>query len=102
MRLLNDEVPHGIYIEVESFKERTNKQGNNIIDIDATIYCLRESHKGIIIGKGGGMLKRIASSARIDLEKFFDTKINLKVWVKVKENWQENDNLVKKIFGKED
>ena len=102
LRLLNDEVPHGIYIEVESFKERTNKQGNNIIDIDATIYCLRESHKGIIIGKGGGMLKRIASSARIDLEKFFDTKINLKVWVKVKENWQENDNLVKKIFGKED
>ena len=102
LRLLNDEVPHGIYIEVESFKERTNKQGNNIIDIDATIYCLRESHKGIIIGEGGGMLKRIASSARIDLEKFFDTKINLKVWVKVKENWQENDNLVKKIFGKED
>ncbi len=102
LKLLNDEVPHGIYIEVESFKERTNKQGNNIIDIDAKIYCLRESHKGIIIGKGGSMLKKIASGARVELEKLFGTKINLKVWVKVKENWLENDSLVKKIFGSED
>ena len=99
LRLLNDEVPHGIYVEVESFKERKTTKGQNIIDIEATIYCLRESHKGIIIGKGGNMLKRIASFARSDLEKQFDTKVNLKVWVKVKPDWQENDSIVKKFKG---
>lgn len=97
LRLLNDEVPHGIYVETEKMKERTTKTGEPIYDVEATIYCLKKSHKGIIIGKDGNMLKRIASYARIDLEKMLDIKINLKVWVKVKEDWLNNDTLVKKF-----
>ena len=97
LRLLDDEVPHGIYIETEKMKERITKSGEPIYDVEATIYCLRNSHKGIIIGKNGNMLKRIASYARMDLEKMLDTKVNLKVWVKVKEDWLNDDNLVKKF-----
>ena len=97
LRLLNDEVPHGIYVETEKMKERTTKTGEPIYDVEATIYCLKKSHKGIIIGKDGNMLKRIASYARTDLEKMHDIKINLKVWVKVKEDWLNNDTLVKKF-----
>ena len=97
LKLLDDEVPHGIYVEVERFKDRVTTKGQDIYDIDATIYCLRESHKGIIIGKGGNLLKRIASYARQDLEKMLDTKVNLKVWVKVKEDWLEKDNIVNKF-----
>ena len=97
LRLLNDEVPHGIYVETEKMKERESKSGEPIYDVDATIYCLRNSHKGIIIGKDGNMLKKIASYARMDLEKMLDVKINLKVWVKVKEDWLNNDSLVKKF-----
>lgn len=97
LKLLNDEVPHGIYIDIESFKERKTTKGEDIVDIDATIYCLRESHKGIIIGKGGNLLKRISTYARQDLEKMFNIKINLKVWVKVKEDWQDKDNIVSKF-----
>ena len=97
LRLLNDEVPHGIYVETEIMKERTTKTGEPIYDVEATIYCLKRSHKGIIIGKDGNMLKRIASYARTDLEKMLDIKINLKVWVKVKEDWLNNDTLVKKF-----
>ena len=78
LRLLNDEVPHGIYVETEKMKERTTKTGEPIYDVEATIYCLKRSHKGIIIGKDGNMLKRIASYARTDLEKMLDIKINLK------------------------
>lgn len=97
LRLLDDEVPHGIFVETEKMKERKTKLGEPIYDIEATIYCLRNSHKGIIIGKNGNMLKKIASYARTDLEKMLDIKINLKVWVKVKEDWLNNDNLVKKF-----
>lgn len=97
LRLLNDEVPHGIYVEAEKMKERTTKTEEPIYDVEATIYCLKKSHKGIIIGKDGNMLKRIASYARTDLEKMLDIKINLKVWVKVKEDWLNNDTLVKKF-----
>lgn len=97
LRLLNDEVPHGIYVETEKMKERTTKTGEPIYDVEATIYCLKKSHKGIIIGKDGNMLKKIASYARTDLEKMLDIKINLKVWVKVKEDWLNNDTLVKKF-----
>lgn len=97
LKFLNDEVPHGIYIEVEEFKDRLTSKGEQIYDISATIYCLRESHKGIIIGKGGNLLKKIATYARQDLEKQFGSKINLKVWVKVKEDWQEKDNIVNKF-----
>lgn len=97
LKFLNDEVPHGIYIEVDEFKDRLTTKGEQIYDISATIYCLRESHKGIIIGKKGNLLKKIATYARQDLEKQFDSKINLKVWVKVKEDWQEKDNIVSKF-----
>lgn len=97
LKLLNDEVPHGIYVEVEKFKERLTTKGEDIFDIDATIYCLRESHKGIIIGKEGSMLKKISSYARQDLERMLGTKVNLKVWVKVKEDWQEKENIVNKF-----
>lgn len=97
LKLLEDEVPHGIYVEVEKFKDRKTTKGENIYDIDAIIYCIRESHKGIIIGKGGNLLKRIATYARQDLEKMLETKVNLKVWVKVKPDWQEQDAIVNKF-----
>ena len=97
LTLLQDEVPHGIYIEVEKMKLRKNKQGEEIYDIEATIYCLRESHKGIIIGKNGEMLKKIGRSARIDMEKNFGLKVNLKTWVKVKKDWLDNDAVVNKF-----
>lgn len=97
LKLLQDEVPHGIYVEVEKMKQRKNKQGEDIYDIEATIYCLRNSHKGIIIGKNGEMLKQIGRLARIDMEQNFGVKINLKTWVKVKEDWQENDTIVSKF-----
>ena len=94
LKLLQDEVPHGIFIQVEKLKQRKNKQGEEIYDIDATIYCLRESHKGIIIGKNGDMLKRIGRAARIEMENNFGIKVNLKTWVKVKNDWQDNDSIV--------
>ena len=97
LKLLQDEVPHGIYVEVEKMKLRKNKEKEDIYDIEATIYCLRESHKGIIIGKNGAMLKRIGSTARHDMENNFGTKVNLKTWVKVKEDWQENQSIVNKF-----
>ena len=95
--LLQDEVPHGIYVEVDKMKYRKNQKGEPLYDIEATIFCLRNSHKGIIIGKDGAMLKRIGQSARIDMEKNFGTKVNLKTWVKVKEDWQDDANIVKKF-----
>ena len=97
LRLLDDEVPHGIYVEVTKFKERKTVKGEDIFDIDATIYCKRDSHKGIIIGKEGRMLKRISSSARYDLEKICGMKINLQVWVKVDKTWDENTQILKKF-----
>ena len=97
LMLLDQEVPHGIYIEIEKMKLRKNKQKEEIYDIEATIYCLRNSHKGIIIGKNGTMLKRIGKLARIDMEKNFETKINLKTWVKVREDWQNQDSIVNKF-----
>ncbi len=97
LKLLQDEVPHGIYVEVEKMKLRKNKNNEEIYDIEATIYCLRESHKGIIIGKNGEMLKRIGRAARIDMEENFGLKINLKTWVKVKEDWIDNQSIVNKF-----
>ena len=97
LKVLQDEVPHGIYVEVEKMKLRKNKQNEEIYDIEATIYCLKNSHKGIIIGKNGEMLKRIGRMARIDMEQNFGTNVNLKTWVKVKEDWQENDLIVNKF-----
>ena len=97
LKLLQDEVPHGIYIEIEKMNLRKNKQGEDIYDIEAIIYCLRDSHKGIIIGKNGEMLKKIGRLARIDMEQNFGLKINLKTWVKVKQDWLDNDNIVNKF-----
>ena len=85
LRLLDKEIPHGVAVVIDRFSDRPD---GSILDIDATIYCEKESHKGIIIGKGGQTLKRIGSLARTDMENFFDCKINLKCWVKVREGWR--------------
>ena len=95
LRLLSDEVPHGTAVEIEKMRERPD---GSIMDIEATIYCEKESHKGIIIGKGGAMLKKIGSFARTDLEKFLETKINLKLWVKVTPDWRNKAGGLKR-FG---
>lgn len=92
---LDEEIPHGIMVEIESFKERSDK---NIIDIEATIYAEKDSHKGMVIGKNGAMLKKIGTDARLDLESFLDTKVNLKLWVKVDKNWREKERSLKN-FG---
>ncbi len=93
LRCLSDEIPHGIAVTVERMRERLD--GSNIIDIDATIVCERDSHKGIIIGKGGEMLKKIGSAARFEIERMMDMQVNLKLWVKVKKEWRDNDLLMK-------
>ena len=95
--MLKDEVPHGIFVEIEKMKRRKTMENEPIFNIEATIYCLKDSHKGIIIGKNGLMLKKIGMYARQDLEKMLETKVNLKIWVKVKEDWVNNDNFVKKF-----
>ena len=97
LKLLDDEVPHGLYVEVQKMKLARTKTDEPIYNIEATIYCLRDSHKGIIIGKNGSMLKRIGSYARKDLEGMLETKINLKTWVKVKKDWQDDNSIVKKF-----
>ena len=94
LRNLDKEIPHGTAIEVTRFSEREN----GIIDLDVTIYCEKASHKGIIIGKGGAMLKRISSHARQDIERFMGTKVYMETWVKVKENWRDNLNYIRS-FG---
>lgn len=101
LKLLQDEVPHGILVETTKMKTRKTKNMEKIYDIEATIFCLRESHKGIIIGKQGAMLKRIGTYAREDLEDMLRCKVNLQLWVKVKEDWINNDIIVKK-FKSED
>lgn len=97
LKLLDEEVPHGILVEVEKMKLRKTTKGEKIYDIEATIYVLKNSHKGIVIGKNGSMLKRIGTYARQDIERMLQTKTNLKIWVKVKENWQENNNILKRF-----
>lgn len=101
LKLLRDEVPHGIYVVVSKMKSRKTKTGKRIFDVDATIFCLRNSHKGIIIGKNGSMLKRIGTYAREDLERMFDSKINLQLWVKVDEDWINNSKIVNKFKSKD-
>lgn len=91
LRYTDKEIPHGTAVAIERFKER---EGGDMLDIEATIYCEKESHKGILIGKGGEMLKRISTGARKDMEKFFDCRINLKCWVKVKEDWRNREGLI--------
>lgn len=95
LHALNEEVPHGIAVTVDVMKKR---KGQKVMDIDATIICERDSHKGIIIGKGGEMLKKIGTNARYEIEKMLEMQVNLKLWVKVKKNWRDNDVLMKN-FG---
>lgn len=98
LNLMQDEVPHGIAVTVEKMSERVNKCGEDILDISAVLYCERESHKGMLIGKGGAMLKRIGQLAREELERFFEIKVNLQCWVKVKEDWRNREGLIRS-FG---
>lgn len=98
LKLLNEEVPHGIFIEVQKFETKETSKGEPFYNIEANIYCERESHKGIIIGKGGEMLKKISTYARKDLEKMFDCKVNLRTWVKVKEDWMNSDSIINQKF----
>ena len=91
LRMLDDEIPHGIAVVIDQMKERPN----GIIDVDATIVCERDSHKGIIIGKGGSMLKRIGTAARMEIENLMDTKVKLKHWVKVRREWRDSDMYMK-------
>ena len=95
LKLLNDEVPHGIFVEAEKMKKRKTMENEPFYNIEATIYCLRESHKGIIIGKNGNMLKKIGTYARQDLERMLGLKINLKLWVKVREDWVNDSKFLK-------
>lgn len=97
LELLNDEVPHGIAVSVETMEERENRENNVILDINAVIYCEKESHKGIIIGKSGTMLKKAATLSRKDLESFFRIKVNLKCWVKVKEDWRNKEAVIRSL-----
>jgi len=95
LRSLNEEIPHGIAVTIEKMKERP---GGKVIDIEATIICERDSHKGIIIGKGGAMLKKIGSAARFEIEKMMEMKVNLQIWVKVRKDWRDSDLFIKN-FG---
>lgn len=98
LRNLSEEVPHGIAVTIEQINERDNRSGEAIMDVTATIFCERESHKGIIIGKGGQMLRKIGGEARAELEDFFQIKVNLQCWVKVKEGWRNREGMIKN-FG---
>lgn len=95
LHLLQDEIPHGIAVEIASMKKRGDR---NLVDVQATIYCEKDSHKGIIIGKNGSMLKNIGTRARIDIERLLGTPINLQLWIKVKKDWRDSDFLLKN-FG---
>lgn len=97
LKLLDQEVPHGILVEVEKMNLRKTTKGEEIYDVEATIFVLRKSHKGIVIGKDGAMLKKIGMYARQDMERTLDTKINLKLWVKIKEDWQDNESILKRF-----
>ena len=91
LRLLDREIPHGVAVSIEKMRERAD---TDLMDVEAVIYCEKESHKGIIIGKGGAMLKRISTYARQDMERFFGCRVNLKCWVKVKEGWRNREGLI--------
>ena len=96
---MRDEIPHGLAVVVERFKERP---GTDLVDIDVNIYCERESHKGMVIGKGGAMLKKIASAARADCEEFLGCRVNLQCWVKVKPDWRDNEFLLNSFGFRQD
>ncbi|MBR6789667.1 MAG: GTPase Era [Oscillospiraceae bacterium] len=95
LRNMRDEIPHGTAVTIEKMRERDNNPG--LLDIEATIYCERESHKGMIIGKGGQMLKRISTDARLELEAFLDVKINLRCWLKVRDDWRNDERAIRSV-----
>lgn len=99
LKLLDEEVPHGIIVQIDSFKLKEKSDGTKYYNIEATIFCEKDSHKGIIIGKEGTMLKRISTYARQDIEKLMNKKVNLKTWVKVKEKWRDDDKIIKNFFN---
>ena len=99
LRCLSDEIPHGIAVTIEKMKERAD---GSMWDIEATIVCERDSHKGIIIGKGGAMLKKIGSAARFEIEKLLEQQANIKIWVKVRKEWRDSELLMKNYGYKED
>lgn len=94
LRSLDKEIPHGVAVCLERFFERDNASGEPILEVEATIYCEKDSHKGIIIGKGGAMLKKIGSLSRYDIEKFYGIKASVKLWVKVKEDWRNRQGII--------
>ncbi len=94
LRVMRDEVPHGVAVVTEQFKEGTTTAGEPIVHIDCIIYCERESHKGMLIGKGGARLKAVSSAARREMEELLDTKVDLKTWIKVKEDWRNRQGLL--------
>ena len=94
LRSLDREVPHGIAVDIERMYERDSADGSPILEVEATIYCEKNSHKGIVIGKGGEMLKKIGSAARIDIERFYGIKASVKLWVKVKEDWRNRRGII--------
>lgn len=95
LRNMRDEIPHGTAVTIEKMRERETNP--DILDIEATIYCERDSHKGMIIGKGGAMLKKISTDARLELEQFLDTRVNLKTWVKVRSDWRNDEKAIKSV-----
>ncbi len=94
LRLFDKEIPHGTAIDIESFYERDNKNGEPVLEVGAVIYCEKDSHKGILIGKSGSMLKKVGTAARQDIEGFFGCKTNLKLWVKVREGWRDKQGVI--------
>ena len=101
LKLLDEEIPHGIIVQIDTFKLKEKSDGTKYYNIEATIFCEKDSHKGIIIGKEGTMLKRISTYARQDIEKFMNKKVNLKTWVKVKDKWRDNEKIIKNFFVKD-
>ena len=100
LKYLDEEIPHGLSIQVEKMKDRVTENGNLVYDIEANIICKKDSHKGIIIGKNGEMLKKIGSAARRDMEEMLDARVNLKLWVKVRADWDDNDTYLSSFKNK--
>ena len=97
LRSLKDEVPHGLAVVTESMKERVKKDGTPVMDVHATIVCEKDTHKGIVIGKGGAMLKKIGAEARADMEKMLEMQVNLQLYVKVRKNWRDDPLQLKSL-----
>ncbi|MCM1055144.1 MAG: GTPase Era [Bacteroides sp.] len=94
LRTMREEIPHGVAVQIESLEETKTNKGEDIVDLGIVIICEKSSHKGMLIGKQGAMLKRIGSTARADLEDYFETKVNMKIWVKVKEDWRNKEAFI--------